>query len=80
MVEHHESIDTECEFGVSLALVIAELHLEHGSVETLYDSAHLATNESMFGHVHEQSDHVESVDGRNHRAPRAFQYSGRRRP
>lgn len=62
MVEDEQKVSAERDLGVGPPRVIAELDLEHVVVEALDDGAHLAANETMFGHVDEQSHDIEDVD------------------
>jgi hypothetical protein len=63
MVEQKEGFAVKRQFGVRSSLVIAELNLEHALIEPLDHCADLTANKPMLGHVDEQSNHIENVDG-----------------
>jgi hypothetical protein len=63
MMKHQQAISHDRELRVRPPLVIAELNLEHALVEPLDHGPHLAPDKPMLGHVHEQGDDVENVDG-----------------
>src|SRR5688572_20025242 len=63
MMQNEQSVDSKSKFGIGAPLIIAELHLEHPIVEPLNHGPYLTANKPMLGHVHEQGDDVENVDG-----------------
>lgn len=63
MVENQKRIGAQGELGVCTALIVTELDFEHTIIELLDHGAHLPTNKPMLGHVHQQGDDVENVDG-----------------
>jgi hypothetical protein len=63
MMQNEQSVGSKRKFGIGAPLIIAELNLEHALVEPLDDGADLTPNKPMLGHVHQQSDDVENVDG-----------------
>lgn len=80
MVKDQQGVAMHRHLSVSSALVLAELDFEVVVGEALDDGSHLASYQAVSGIVHQQGYHVENVEGRRHRGPRACQYSGRRRP
>src|SRR4051812_26346040 len=63
MVQHQKGVRSEGKLRVRSSLIVTELNLEHALVERLDHGAHLTPHKPMLGHVHEQGDDVENVDG-----------------
>ena len=59
MMQYQQLFSADRQFGVGLSIVVHEFNFEDVVIQVLDDGAHLASHQSLFGDVGQQSHYVE---------------------
>lgn len=66
MVQDHQLVCLQGQRGVRSSVVVTELDLEHLLCKLLDHGTHLTTNQTSFGKIHGQRNHVQQLDSLTH--------------
>lgn len=66
MVQDHQLVCLQGQRGVRSSVVVTEFDFEHLLCKLLDHGTHLTTNQTSFGKIHGQGNHVQQLDSLTH--------------